>query len=119
MFYLTELRKTAKYAQADDTVADFADELFEVRLRYKNPGEDTSNLIKQPVFFDNISKSSSSDFRFACAVAAFGDMLRGSEYAGSLTINDIKRLAEDGMGADFDGYRGEFLNLLSCYERLV
>ena len=108
-----------KYTQTNDTVADFANELFEIRLRYKNPGEETSNLITQPVFFDNIVRSGSSDYRFACSVAAFGHLLRGSEYAENLTINDIKRLAEAGLGADFDGYRSEFLKLLDRYDRLV
>ena len=108
-----------KYAPASDTSPEFAHELFEVRLRYKNPGEETSNLMKQPVLFDNIVDFGSNDYRFACAVAAFGHMLRGSEYAENLTIREIKALAENSLGTDSGGYRWEFLRLLDRYERLV
>ena len=117
--YGTSPDEPKKYTQTSAVVADFADELFELRLRYKNPGEDTSILMTQPVFFDNIVKSGSTDFRFASAVAAFGHLLHGSDYAESLTITDILKLAENSIGADFDGYRGEFLKLLSLYDRLV
>ena len=97
---------------------DFANELFDVRIRYKNPGESKSMLISHQVFFDDIVNIGSADFRFASAVAAFGHLLRGSEYAGNLTINDILAMAEDGIGPDYKGYRGDFLRLLEMYKRI-
>jgi len=109
----------SKYTPYQPVTTNFADELFEIRLRYKNPGEDTSNLITQPVFFENIVANGSSDFRFACSVAAFGHLLRDSQYTNDLTLGDVKTLAEGSLGQDRDGYRWEFLKLLEQYDRIA
>ena len=91
-------------------------ELADVKLRYKLPGQDTSKLIEQPVTpamaVTDIAKAS-DDARWAAAVAAFGQKLRGSDYAGSMTYAQIKALAAGARGSDPDGYRSEFLNLVS------
>jgi Ca-activated chloride channel family protein len=109
-----------KYAapESEDSAPDFSNELFEVRLRYKDPGEAESKLMTQPAFFDDISASGSTDYQFASAVAAFGHLLRGSEYTGDVTIRDVRALAEDGMGRDEAGYRAEFMRLLDQYEQI-
>jgi Ca-activated chloride channel family protein len=60
----------------------------------------------------------SDDFQFASAVAGFGMLLRHSEHAGSMTVRRVLALAEDGLGADLDGYRGEFVELVRAYDRL-
>ena len=108
-----------KYTPAGDTVPDYTNELFEIRLRYKHPGEETSILMTQPVYFDNIVDAGSTDYHFACSVTAFGHLLRNSEYAENLTIDDVKSLAKAGLGADAEGYRREYMNLLDQYERLA
>ena len=108
-----------KYAQTNTAVPDFADELFEIRLRYKKPGEDNSNLMTRPVFFDNIVENGSTDFHFACSVAAFCHLLRESQYTDKLTLGDVKSLAGNSLGYDREGYRWEFLRLLEQCERLV
>jgi len=91
-------------------------ELADVKLRYKLPGQDTSKLIEQPVTpamaVTDIAKAS-DDARWAAAVAAFGQKLKGSDYAGALSYNQIKTLAAGARGTDPDGYRSEFLNLVS------
>lgn len=97
---------------------DFANELFEVRLRYKDPGKSESKLITSPVFYGDIADTNSSDFLFACSVAAFGHLLRDSEYKGSVSFSDIYALAEDGLGKDNGGYRMEYLRLLEQYNRV-
>jgi len=109
----------SRYAPANGSEPDFANELFDVRLRYKNPGDDVSMLITHQVFFDNIVKSGSTDFLFASSVAAFGHMLRGSDYAKDLTFDDVFALAEEGLGYDSAGYRSDFLRLLEQYRRLI
>ena len=88
----------------------FADEMMYVKVRYKDPDGDRSTLLQQPVF-DRID-TPSADFRFAAAVAGFGMLLRDSEYAGALTLDDIVSLAEEGRGDDPRGYRGEFIRLV-------
>ena len=105
----------SRYAAASNEEPDFADELFDVRLRYKNPGEDVSMLITHQVFFDNIVKTGSTDFLFASSVAAFGHLLRGSDYANDLTIAEVFALAEEGIGHDNAGYRSDFIMLLEQY----
>ena len=124
MMFELELNRTtvddgSRYTSRSDSQPDFANELFDVRLRYKNPGEDISNLITHQVFFDNIVEVGSTDFRFASSVVAFSHMLRGSEYAADVTINDVFALAEEGIGPDFAGYRRDFLRLLNLYSKLV
>ena len=117
--YNTSLGSGSRYAPASDVQPDYADELFEVRLRYKNPGEDISNLMTRQVFFDDIVRSGSTDFKFASAVAAFAHLLRGSENAKTVTFGDVQALAEEGIGPDFAGYRRDFMKLLDMYERLA
>jgi Ca-activated chloride channel family protein len=120
--YGTENESGRKYSQAEsgepDFSPDFSNELFEVRLRYKNPGEAQSKLMTRPVFFGDITDGS-RDFTFACSVAAFGHLLRGSDYAAGVSINDIREMAEDSLGRDAAGYRRDYLDLLEQYRRLV
>ena len=105
-------------ARAPNPDSPFVDELFEVRIRYKDPGESWSKLITFPVKMDNIRAYGSTDFNFACSVAAFSDLLRGSEYAETVTPGRIISIAEDSLGRDSGGYRAEFLTLLNKYRSL-
>ena len=102
-----------------DPDSQYADELFEVRIRYKYPGESQSNLLTYPVTLDYIRERGGADFDFACAVAAFSDMLRGSRYADTATVSRIFSVAEDNLGKDDGGYRADFLALVNRYRRLV
>ena len=90
-------------------------ELADFKLRYKLPGSDTSKLIEQPVgaamVVDSIGKAS-NDARWAAAVAAFGQKLRGSDYAGAMSYSAIHQLAQGARGVDPDGYRSEFIKLV-------
>ena len=100
-------------------VSQYADELFEVRIRFKNPGEPESNLITFPVTHENIGERGSNDFNFACSVAAFAGLLRGSQYSGQIAPGMIFAIAEDSLGSDVGGYRAEFLTLLNQYGNIV
>ncbi len=94
----------------------YGDELFELRLRYKNPGETGSNLILRPVKFSDIPAHNSSDFEFAGAVAAFGHILRASPYTGGATYETVLATAKGSLGRDAGGYRRDFVRLLEEYE---
>ena len=99
---------------AADAAAGLADELAFVRLRYKLPGEARSLLIERALHAtDAIAEldRTSADFRFAAAVAGFGQLLRGGRYTGDFGYSDVVALARDARGADPFGYRGEFLGL--------
>ncbi|MBN8280828.1 MAG: VWA domain-containing protein [Gammaproteobacteria bacterium] len=88
-------------------------ELAYVRLRYKVPEGDTSRLIEQPVQRAALRPlGAAPELRFAAAVAAFGQKLRGSDYLGSYSWADIAALAAGARGDDPEGYRGEFVSLV-------
>lgn len=101
------------------TGGDFASELFEVRVRYKDPGQSESKLLTRPVTKDNIARRTSSDYNFACSVAAFGHLLRGSEYSGEVTVDDVISMAKSNIGKDPGGYRVDYLVLLKQYKALA
>jgi Ca-activated chloride channel family protein len=88
-------------------------ELAFVKVRYKRPDGDTSRLLEHPV--RETGAAASPDFTFAAAVAGFGMLLRESEHRGTLTVDQVVRLAEGSRGADPDGYRGEFVRLARVF----
>ncbi len=89
-------------------------EIAFVKLRYKRPGEAASRLIQRPVAQTSVRQieDTSADFRFATAVAGFGQLLRGGRHTGQWTIADARAMASGGLGADSFGYRGEALRLM-------
>lgn len=88
-------------------------ELLTLKLRYKEPGDDTSKFLEFPVTDGGASYSQASeDFKFAASVAAFGMILRDSPHKGTSSLAGVLELAEEGQGADKGGYRGEFLSLV-------
>ncbi|MDH4348603.1 MAG: DUF3520 domain-containing protein, partial [Gemmatimonadota bacterium] len=100
-------------------------ELAHVRLRYKAPDGDTSRLIEQPVRradlrpLANLPASRSRDLRFAAAVAAFGQKLRGGDYLGGFDYGDIARLAAGARGDDPDAYRSGFVSLVKLADSIA
>jgi Ca-activated chloride channel family protein len=103
---------------ARPTAPAHGDELAFVRLRYKTPGESASRLLETPVPFTDQPDAASDNLAFAAAVAAFGQQLRGGEHLEQFTLSDIHALASGARGADSDGYRGEFLQLIRLAESL-
>jgi Ca-activated chloride channel family protein len=105
---------------SDKTAARNKDELAWLRLRYKLPNSDSSKLIEQPIKTTEIKEAgkASADFRFAAAVAAFGQQLRGGKYTGELGYDAILKLAQDARGKDAFGYRGEFVALVNLAKSL-
>ena len=94
---------------------DHSDEYAFLRIRYKPPGEDESLLIERPItvadVYDEISDAPTPT-RFATAVAAFAQLLRGDPYLGDYGFDDVYALAEDARGEDPFGFRAEFLQLV-------
>lgn len=92
-----------------------AGELGFLRLRYKAPQGDASQLIEQPIA-NRVAGQSSDRLRFAAAVAAFGQHLRGGKYLAEFDVKAIHDLASQSRGQDPFGYRGEFLQLVRLAE---
>lgn len=86
-----------------------------VKIRYKLPKSDVSRLISTPIDrsvevarFDQAPP----DARFATSVAAFAELLRGGKYSGSMSYDDVLRVATAARGEDGFGYRSEFIQLV-------
>lgn len=119
-----------KYQQPVAPVAAVANaELMTIKFRYKKPDGDISKLIEHPVT-DNavhsarvgedwIGTGTSSNFRFAAAVAEFGMLLRNSEFKQAASYNKAWQLAKEALGKDEEGYRSEFLKLLKNAQSMV
>lgn len=95
--------------------ADPSDELAFLKIRYKQPGADESQLITRPVTPADAA-APGTEARFAAAVAAFGQLLRGGEHLGSFDYADVAELARGARGEDEHGYRSEFLQLVKLAE---
>jgi len=110
-----------RYGPAAQPADATGDELAFVRLRYKLPGQDQSSLLAVPVGTDDVVADfadAAPDFRFAAAVAAFGQKLRGSVYGGELDYPAIASIAQAARGEDASGYRSEFISLVRLAESL-
>lgn len=104
-----------RYSKPVSTGSETAGELGFVKIRYKLPKSATSRLITTPIDrraeFASIAHAP-RDARFATAVAGFAELLRGGKYTGTLTYDDVLRLARASRGPDEFGYRAEFLDMV-------
>jgi Ca-activated chloride channel homolog len=107
--------KYRKPAEVKEGAAD--GELLTVKLRYKEPDGDQSELLQVPVTDSGASaERASADFRFAAAVAAFGMLLRDSPHKGSAGYAAVRELAGDARNFDPNAHRAEFLKLVEAAE---
>ncbi len=95
------------------------DEFLTIKFRYKKPKEIKSKLLVT-VVKDQLGEfdEGSENLRFSTSVAAFGMLLRDSEFVGDFTYNDVFKLAKASKGHDRHGYRAEFLRLVTLAEKL-
>ena len=92
-----------------------AGEFATVAIRYKLPDAETSTEFARHVTEDNAVPSAAGapeDVRFAAAVAAFGQLLRGGRYTEDYGYDDVIAAAQTARGEDPFGYRAEFLSLV-------
>ncbi|MGV3523760.1 MAG: vWA domain-containing protein [Candidatus Sericytochromatia bacterium] len=109
-----------KYQQSTVKPEAQSGELVTLKLRYKQPQSDTSQLLSRVVEDKPLSWSSvPADFRFAAAVASYGMQLRGSEHRGSWGYSDVLSQARQGLGPDSEGYRASFLEMLQKSQPLL
>lgn len=98
-----------------------SDELAFIKIRYKQPDGDTSKLITTPVTEANAVGDFSAapqDVRFATAVAAFGQKLRGMQALDAYSYGSILDLARNARGEDPFGYRSGFMDLVRLADTL-
>lgn len=108
-----------KYSVPPENARSNSSEMLTVKLRYKKPDGDKSELLERAVVDDGKQfANASADFKFAAAVAEFGMLLRDSEFKGSGTLGAVLEWAQEGKGADTNGYRAGFLELVRKAEVL-
>ena len=100
---------------APNTVAETSNELGFLKLRYKEPGEDVSQLIETPIIGDSIL---GTETNFAAAIAGFGQLLRNPQYLGDWGYDDAIALANANRGEDSFGYRTEAVQLMRLAQSL-
>jgi Ca-activated chloride channel family protein len=109
-----------KYQKSNlNSTDNITDEWVTLKLRYKQPEGDNSQLMVFPVkgkvkSFENAS----TDFKFAASVAGFGMLLRNSDYKGTITYSEAQSMARDNRGADEDGFKAEMARLIQTAEML-
>ena len=108
--------ETANNAAASGLAGEYA---F-LKIRYKQPDADKSRLISTPITAaDEIAGDGEGvpvrqlrEARWATAVAAFGQLLKGGTYTGQFSHDDVIAMARAAKGEDEFGYRAEFINLV-------
>ena len=99
-----------------DQKAKNSKELMTIKFRYKKPDEDVSKLIVHSLIDSNILLSKTSDnFRWSASVAAFGMLLRDSEYIKNFNYDAVVQMAQNSKGEDKEGYRIEFINMVKSF----
>lgn len=90
------------------------EEMCTVRIRYKEPGETQSSLLEYMVDSRNYDDEMSDNMLLASAVAEFGMVLRGSEYAGTSSCESAIALVSS--MEEKDEYVKNFIELLYQYQ---
>ncbi|MBB5040766.1 Ca-activated chloride channel family protein [Shinella fusca] len=109
------LNDPLRYGKQEAEPAADGGELAFLKMRWKKPDGDTSELVTMPVTDANTVAgvdAASADVRFSVAVAAFGQKLKGVPALQDYAYGSILGLAEAARGSDPFGYRAEFLKLV-------
>ena len=92
-------------------------ELLTVKLRYKLPDAKQSIKLEFPIQapqdLQKMKSAPSEDFEWAATVAAFGLVLRNSQFRGQADLELVNELALGCRGGDKAGHRREFIELIN------
>ncbi len=103
----------SRYGSAGDTAASSdSDELLAVNIRYKEPDADKSILKTYPVTMNDKTDEMDNDTSWAAGVAQFAMLLRGSEYAGTSSYEEIYDRLKKDPAVMTDDFKAEFLYML-------
>ncbi|MCB1555506.1 MAG: VWA domain-containing protein [Xanthomonadales bacterium] len=94
------------------------DDLAMVRIRYKAPQSDVSQLIEHPVRGGALQAWASDRLQFAMAVAGFAEKLRGSPALAGFDYTQVLRLLDASKQQDLDDARDELRDLVELARSL-
>ena len=103
--------------QGAESPASNSGELAWLRLRYKTVTGGQSQLIEQPLPAQ-VAAQPSADLRFAAAVAAIAQQLRGERYTQGFGADATLALARGALADDRFGLRHEFVQLVELAQSL-
>jgi len=114
------IEKAADLKYQAKTTAGNDSDLMTVKFRYKPIKSDKSILLEQILGKTALTnlENSSDNYRFSAAVAGFGMLLRGSDFKGTATYDNMYHLAKGALGTDKESYRAEFLQLVKTANTL-
>ena len=108
-----QLSDPLRYAPVQ--AAESNGELGFLKLRYKDPGADESQLLTTPIVQTD---GASVDAQFAIAIAGWGQLMRDGRFLGEWGYADAIALANANRGNDLFGYRTEAVQLMRLSENL-
>ncbi len=103
------------YGTVSAADAAAAAELGFLRLRWKAPGAEVSQLIETPI---TGAEPATAETRFSAAIAGFGQLLQDSVYLGDWGWDEAIALALSAKGEDPFGYRAEAITLMRLAQSL-
>lgn len=114
------------HALAPDTIAAVdlsevsAEHLGLIKLRYKQPDGQTSQLLSQAISkrVDAFGQCS-LNMRWAAAVTEFGLLLRNSTYKGQANYTHCETIARQAIGRDPFGYRQQMIDMIGQAKELA
>ena len=105
---------TAAHTQMPTVAGEASEPLLTAKLQLKTRGNGAAVGFIQRTLSDTgfDFAAAPSDLKFAAAVAEFGMILRDSEYKGNGSLQQVIEWAQQGAGADMNGYRADFIELV-------
>jgi hypothetical protein len=112
---------TAAHTQMSTAAGEASEPLLTAKLQLKTRGNDAAVGFIQRTLNDTgfDFAAAPSDLKFAAAVAEFGMILRDSEYKGNGSLQQVIEWAQQGTGADMNGYRADFIELVRKAQALT
>lgn len=108
-----------RYRTIELSEASNSEEMLNLKIRYKQPGADTSILIEQPVVLTLTENDAlSSSFVFGSSVVEAGLILRNSKFKADAGFDRVIARAQKAIVYDPDGYRREFISLIEMCDEM-
>jgi Ca-activated chloride channel family protein len=122
LYEIIEISSEQKIAESDlkyqsDKELIDSKEWLTVNIRYKEPKEDKSKLLSFPVDESDYTPTMPENLAFASSVAAFGMLLRDSQWKGDASYDMILGVLEN-LDLLEDEYKDEFVSLVKKMKRV-